>query len=283
MKENFSEFKKNLLIKYVEASIEKTGDDNTQRLFCNNISNSHNNININNSNANKKLGNYPNINDCKNSCDSDEYANLKAENNKKKKNIHNNSNIDNNNTNISNNKTSSAANSINNNISNKKVSKDFEVIKQNSEMLVKGEKEIFEKLDDGIYRKRKRTCLLRKTTSVPKLLNLEISENDKGKENLDINNKDISNNSSEEKEKNLNLNINLNITNQLSDKLSNKTTTRKSLRQSKNDKITLNEVDFENEKANEVITELDSPYNELFFYLFENILEDFLRAKYNKK
>ena len=44
----------------------------------------------------------------------------------------------------------------------------------------------------------------------------------------------------------------------------------------------INDVEFDGEIEHEKFKELEDPYNELYFYLFENVLEDYMKNNFTK-
>jgi len=152
--------------------------------------------------------------------------------------------------------------------------------KQLSKLSINPEKEISDyNIDEKIKRKKK--SLLRRTTSAPKLVGCS-----------DKNEKDVTFEGDCNKVINLEVNINLSS---LKFEGQSKQIEKKNCIEGDNDKsnhihVPLKEgenkeenkkeieVDFEDE--NEILSELSSPYNELFFYLFENLLEEYMKTRY---
>lgn len=133
-------------------------------------------------------------------------------------------------------------------------------------------------------KKKKKTSLLRRTTSVPKLIGcVDIIEKEQSTEikskiiNSDVKKNDYSFNSQDNNQLKPNDMIILKEGNfEKPDLLHISHNEGENKLESKKDL----EMDLEDE--NEMLTELNSPYNELFFYLFENLLEEFMKLKFKK-
>ena len=148
----------------------------------------------------------------------------------------------------------------------------LELTKANSH-IPKGKKKT-SLLENPKIKNKKKKSLLRKSTSVPKLDYNEI-------EKIEPSHKDTieSTESSESPITKLIENkIEIEEKNLLGNNKSRKTTKDTAENMSE-----INDIDFDDESENEKFIELDNPYNELYFYLFENILEEYISSKFPKK
>jgi len=188
----------------------------------------------------------------------DEYLNLGMKSKKKFKYFNNNKKIN---------------NTSNQLISN--INQDLE--KTNSDYLIK--KEFIENISEEKTQKKKKISLLRRTTSVPKINNLEesIEKDDrtiikiKNKLEIKISNSSDSNDKPMNKKKKYITNTTKN--DNKFDLFAKKSNSLIKGDKNKNEK----EIYFENDL--EYMNELNSPNNELFFYVFENILEEYMKKK----
>jgi len=155
--------------------------------------------------------------------------------------------------------------------------------KQNSALPIHAEKNISDFYPDEKIKKKKKTSLLRRTTSVPKLVG-----------HTYINHKEESN---EKKSKITKLEQENNVFSpclEINKDLKQKFIFEENRRNDDDTvHIHISHTEGENkfnsedntfkdiEDENEILTELNSPYNELFFYLFENLLEEYMRSRFN--
>jgi hypothetical protein len=154
--------------------------------------------------------------------------------------------------------------------------------KQLSKLSINPEKEISDyNIDEKIKRKKK--SLLRRTTSAPKLVGCS-DENEKddtleGDCNKVIN-LEVNKNRSSLKFERQSKQIEKQNCNEGNNDKSNHIHVAHSEGENKEKNKKEIEVDYEDE--NEILSELSSPYNELFFYLFENLLEEYMKTRYKQ-
>ena len=147
-----------------------------------------------------------------------------------------------------------------------------EINKQRSSLLINLEKDFSDFNPLEKVKSKKKTSLLRRTTSVPKLIGC--SNINEKLECTGVECRVTISELNSEENKNLNHKHTI-ITNQ--GYLEKQEQTYISHTEGEN-KVKSEDKDIEDE--NEILTELNSPYNELFFYLFENLLEEFMKSKF---
>jgi len=176
-----------------------------------------------------------------------------------------------------------------NNSSNKIISRNKKEIKINNTQIEQSNTNILQKnlsekfknkdsfdclMDDNGKKKKKRS-LLRRTTSVPKLNiygeSIIMEKNNSSDEN------NITNISTGHKISEKHITDIIHSKNKIELKQTSHTESC-----IKNNSISEEEIDFE-ESENEKLNELNSPYNELFFYILENIVEEYIKSKFSRK
>lgn len=158
-----------------------------------------------------------------------------------------------------------------------------QITNQKSNSLKKKDNNIMESNINEKKTKKKKTSLLRRTTSVPKLIgNFEEEKKEEFQEIKSFINKNskINRNDLSDSEVLIKSNNNYNV---ILDQNDNDKCHQFHISHTEGENKLKNkkELDVDLEEDNEIISELNSPHNELFFYLFENLLEDYMKSKYS--